>query len=152
MSLLQTYYILMRGEAGGRHRTGTINSRAGNVPGDCELNEIALLKNFFIWAHERSAAQHAAVRQSFGMPDPFRWRCRTERSVALASVVRAKSGRQEVAEEISRLSAGFGKLGDRAAFAAIVEDELLGLHEGNFARYMVFPPDVQAWQELRANS
>ena len=116
------------------------------------MNEIALLKNFFLWAYERSAAQHAAVRKYLGMPDPFRWKCRTERNVTSASVVRAKSGRQEDAEEISRLSAGFGKPGDRAAFAAIVEDELLGLHEGNFARYMVFPPDVQAWQLLRANS
>ena len=115
------------------------------------MNETAL-KSVFHWPRERLAAQHVAVRESLGESDTSRLKCRTELSDTFASIVRAKTGRQKVAEEISRLSAGFGKPGDRAAFAAIVADERLGLHEGNFARSEVFPPKLRAWQEVRASS
>ncbi len=40
---------------------------------------IALLRDVFIWAYERSAARYAAVRQSLGESDPFRMRHRTAR-------------------------------------------------------------------------
>jgi len=33
-------------------------------------------------------------------------------------------------------------------FREIAEDELLALHEGNFARYQVRPSEFQAWQQV----
>ncbi len=38
-------------------------------------------------------------------------------------------------------------LDDREPFEEIAEDELLGLHEGNFARYQIKPSEFRAWQE-----
>lgn len=122
------------------------------ILGVYELNDTALLKDVFLWAYERSAAQYAAVRQSLGEPDPFRLKYRTELRDTVAAIIRAKISRKEVAEEISQLSAELIKPEDQAAFAAIVEDELLGLHEGNFARYQVRPSEFQAWQEVWAKS
>jgi hypothetical protein len=36
---------------------------------------------------------------------------------------------------------------DRERFREIAESELLGLHEGNFARYQIRPSEFAAWQE-----
>lgn len=36
---------------------------------------------------------------------------------------------------------------EREKFREIVENELLGLHEGNFARYQIKPPEFRAWQK-----
>jgi len=36
---------------------------------------------------------------------------------------------------------------DRERFREIAETELLGLHEGNFARYQIKPSEFAAWQE-----
>jgi hypothetical protein len=33
------------------------------------------------------------------------------------------------------------------AFEEIAEDVLLGLHEGNFARYQIRPDEFHAWQQ-----
>jgi deoxyadenosine/deoxycytidine kinase len=37
---------------------------------------------------------------------------------------------------------------DREQFREIAEDELLALHEGNFARFQVRPSEFQAWQHV----
>lgn len=117
------------------------------ILGVYELNEIALLKDVFLWAYERSAAQYAAVRQSLGEPDPFRLKYRTELRDAVGHIIRAQIGRREVADEISRLSAKSIQAEDRAAFANVVEEELLSLHAGNFARFQVRPSEFSAWQK-----
>ncbi|NDR55441.1 Fic family protein [Aliiruegeria sabulilitoris] len=122
------------------------------ILGIYELNETALLKDIFLWAYERSAAQYAAIRQSLGEPDPFRLKYRSELKDVVATIIRGGAGRQEVGAAISRLSAELIPADDRAAFAAIVEDELLGLHEGNFARYQLRPSEFRAWQEVWTKS
>ncbi|MEA3178706.1 MAG: hypothetical protein QOI59_2229 [Gammaproteobacteria bacterium] len=38
--------------------------------------------------------------------------------------------------------------GDRQHFAEIVEAELIGLHEGNFARYRIRPSEFAAWRQV----
>jgi len=37
---------------------------------------------------------------------------------------------------------------DRQHFAEIVEAELIGLHEGNFARYRIRPLEFSAWRKV----
>ncbi len=37
---------------------------------------------------------------------------------------------------------------DRDQFEEIAEDELLSLHEGNFARYLIKPSEFEAWQKV----
>lgn len=118
------------------------------VLGVYELNDTALLQDVFLWAYERSAARYAAVRQSLGEPDPFRLRYRAELRQVIAQIICARIGRKEAGEAISRLSAGLIPPGDRAAFAAVAEEELLGLHPGNFARFQVRPSEFSAWQEM----
>lgn len=118
------------------------------VLGVYELNDTTLLKDVFLWAYERSAAQYAAVRQSLGDPDPFRLRYRTEIRDAVAQVIRSKLGRREAAGQITKLAKNAIAAEDRHTFATVVEDELLGLHEGNFARFQVRPSEFQEWRSI----
>ncbi|WP_297777114.1 Fic family protein [uncultured Roseovarius sp.] len=118
------------------------------VLGVYELNDTALLKDIFLWAYERSAAQYAAVRQSLGEPDPFRLKYRSEIRDAVAHIIRSKLGRSEAARQIEKLAAEGIAVEDREVFTTVVEDELLGLHEGNFARFQVRPSEFQEWRSI----
>jgi len=118
------------------------------VLGVYELNKIDLLKDVFIWAYERSAARYAAVRQSLGEPDPFRLRYREQIRELIAALVRMRAARKDVATTIAAWSKKEIAPPDRRHFAEIVEAELIGLHEGNFARYRIRPSEFSAWRQV----
>lgn len=118
------------------------------ILGVYELNDHSLLRDVFFWAYERSAARHAAVRQSLGEPDPFRLKYRTEVREIVAMLIRAKVGRKQVGTEVSAWVSSRVEPEDRDRFTEIVEDELIGMHEGNFARYQVRPSEFRAWQDV----
>ena len=112
-----------------------------------ELNRTELLRDIFIWAYERSAERYAAVRQSLGEPDPFRLRHRQALREVIGAVVRARMDRKRAAAHIRDWTPAHVAEDDRERFQAIAEDELLGLHEGNFARYQIRPSEFKVWQE-----
>ncbi|WP_287787896.1 Fic family protein [Acidiphilium sp.] len=118
------------------------------VLGVYELNKIDLLKDVFIWAYERSAARYAAVRQSLGEPDPFRLRYREQLRELIAELVRARVGRKDTVARIAAWSKKEIDPGDHKRFAEIAEGELIGLHEGNFARYRIRPSEFAAWRQV----
>jgi hypothetical protein len=118
------------------------------VLGVYEMNRVDLLKDVFIWAYERSAARYVAVRQSLGEPDPFRLRYRAALQELVAEVVRRRMGRRTAASHIASWLTNNIEDPDRGRFREIVERELLGLHEGNFARYRIRPSEFAAWQQV----
>jgi hypothetical protein len=115
-----------------------------------ELNEVGLLKDVFIWAYERSASRYAAVRQSLGEPDPFRLAHRDSFRALVGDVIRKKLGRGEAAGYISSFAKKHIPAKDRPIFIEVAESELVGLHEGNFARYQIRPSEFAAWQKAWA--
>jgi hypothetical protein len=54
--------------------------------------------------------------------------------------------RKAAAAHISSWAADHIDALDRERFREIAEGELLGLHEGNFARYQIRPAEFRAWQ------
>ncbi len=113
-----------------------------------ELRKLDLLKDVFIWAYERSAARFVAVRQSLGEPDPFRLRYRAPLREIIAEIVRGQMTRKQVLSHLSIWVAKNIDVADCEKFKEIVEDELLSLHEGNFARYQIKPSEFEAWQKV----
>ncbi len=112
-----------------------------------ELNRFELLRDVFIWAYQRSAERYAAVRQSLGEPDPFRLRHRGALREVVATAVRERMDRKQAVAHIRAWTRGNIGADDRERFEEIAEDELLGLHEGNFARYQIRPSEFRAWHE-----
>jgi hypothetical protein len=113
-----------------------------------ELNRVELLRDVFIWSYERSAARYAAVRQSLGEPDPFRLRYREALRAIVGNVVHEAMDRPSAAKHVVEWTAANIEERDRQQFREIAETELLGLHEGNFARYGIRPAEFAAWREV----
>jgi Fic/DOC family len=117
------------------------------VLGVYELNRTGLLRDVFIWAYERSAARYAAVRQSLGEPDPFRLRHREALREVVGAIVRGRMDKKQATAHVSAWTREHIEPEERERFQETAEDELLSLHEGNFARYQIRPSEFAAWQE-----
>ena len=113
-----------------------------------ELNRIELLKDVFLWAYERSAARYESVRQSLGEPDPFRLRHRDALRAIVTDIVRDRMDRRAAASYIAAWVEKNIADPERSQFRALAEAELLGLHEGNFARYPIRPGEFAAWHAV----
>jgi prophage maintenance system killer protein len=112
-----------------------------------ELNTTELAREMFMWAYERSARRYSARRQSTGEPDQFRLKYREELRSVVAGVIRAPHGKQTAPNAISEFAAGL-PVEDRARFVEVAETEIIGLHEGNFARYKVRSSEYFAWRRV----
>lgn len=113
-----------------------------------ENNDISLLRDVFVFAYKRSIQTYTAVRQSLGEPDPFRIKYRNELADVVSQIITMPMAREDVVKFLKPWCAENIPEGDREEFRTIVEDELLALHEGNFARYRIRPSEFQAWQTV----
>lgn len=111
-----------------------------------EMKRVELLRDVFVWAYERSAAEYRVVREAMGKPDPFRLAYREPlREVVLDAV------RQRLLPEPGVL----GEWADahditadvREQFVDYARAELLELHDGSIHRYRLRPGEFHAWQE-----
>ena len=118
------------------------------VLGVYELNRVELLRDVFIWAYERSCARYSAVRQALGDPEPFRMRYRTLVAETVADVVRGGIKRKNATTFIKRRALDKVAEQDRLRFIEVVETEIMGLHEGNIARYRLRPSEYHKWREV----
>lgn len=112
-----------------------------------ELNRVALLRDVFVWAYQRSCARYSAVRQSLGDPDPFRVRHRSQISEYVAKVVRGGMDKRGAAAWIAKMAKAEISAQERARFIEVIETELGSLHEGNIARYRLRPKEFTTWKE-----
>ncbi len=122
------------------------------ILGIYELNKADLLKDVFIWAYERSAARYTAVRQSLGEPDPFRLQHRSSLREIIGTIVRERMDRKAAGAHIASWTRENIAPADRDKFREVAESELLGLHEGNFARYQLRPAEFATWQKVWART
>lgn len=117
------------------------------ILGVYELKKVDLLKDVFIWAYERSASRYAAVRQSVGEPDPFQFRHRTALRDVVAEIVRKSMTRKRALAHLAKWTETNVEAADREKFREIAEEQLVSLHEGNFARYQIRPSEFAAWRK-----
>ena len=113
-----------------------------------ELNKVELLRGIYLWAYERSADRYAAVRQSLGEPDPFRLKHRDALRQVVGTVVRDQFDRSAAIKYLETWTAEHLAQEERDEFQRVAEDEILALHEGNFARYKVRPSEFAEWRKI----
>lgn len=118
------------------------------VLGVYELNRVDLLKDMFLWAYERSALHYAAVRQSLGEPDPFRFKHSAALRQVVAEIVRSYLTRGGAYQYLAYWAQEHMAAEEQDRFRAMAENELLNLHEGNFARYQIRPSEFEAWRKI----
>jgi fido (protein-threonine AMPylation protein) len=113
-----------------------------------ELNDVALLRDVFIWAYERSCGRYPAVAQSLGDPDVFRMRYRDAIAELVSGIVRNKNTKQQ-ATALARAQAPLTvRPHEQARFVEVIEDELLSLHTGNIWCYRLRPAEYEQWKEV----
>jgi Fic family protein len=110
-----------------------------------ELKRIEYLRDVFVWAYARSAQRYTAVRQSLGDPDPFRLKYRSQIGNLVREVVQSRLTGSQASRHLSEY-AGKIPYADRATFIETTERELMGLHEGNIARYRLRPGEYADWK------
>lgn len=118
------------------------------ILGVYELNRIELARDMFVWAYERSARRYAAIQQSFGAPDAFRLRYREKIRQVVGEVIKQVMPRMSASARIRQFANQHVAEADRRQFAEATETELIGLHEGNFARYKVTPTEFHTWKAV----
>lgn len=111
-----------------------------------ELNRVDLAVDMFVWAYERSARQYTAIQQKFGGPDAFKLKYREQLRNLVSEIIRGRLSRAAAVTLIDRFTAQQVPRGDHRAFIDAASAELVGLHEGNFARYKVRPSEFYAWK------
>lgn len=120
------------------------------ILGVYELNRAELLKDVYLWAYQRSSERYAAVRQSLGEPDPFRFKYREALRTVIGDIVRNRMGRKASFAFIMSWAANHIRVEDQARFREIAENEILNLHEGNYARYQIKSSEFSAWHAVWA--
>ena len=112
-----------------------------------ELNKIELLQDVFVWAFERSCQRYLAITKTLAQPDPLKIRYHQEIIQAVQEVV---NGRISLSRQvITDLSKRLVPETDRIAFAKILEQAFLKLHEGSVARYRLRRSDFLDWVRIR---
>ncbi len=113
-----------------------------------ELNRVELLRDVFIWAYERSCMRYATTRQAIGEPDPFRLQYRNAIKHSFGEIVRSGMNKEQAISAIRQHAIDSIPAEDRSRFIEIVERELLGLHEGNIARYQLRLIEYENWKKI----
>jgi Fic family protein len=115
-----------------------------------ETNRIELLRDVFVYAYERSCARYGVIRSALGEPDPFRIQYRSQIKAIVREVVLALPDDQRALAQIKAyINSHIPKdAGER--FLAVIETELTGLHDGNYARYRLRPSEFAAWSQAKA--
>ena len=103
-----------------------------------------------MWAYDRSAKQYTVQRQSLGEPDLFRMKYREEIRGLITEIV-VEAIPEDVATAVIKAKALRLPKEDQLKFIQTVENELTGLHEGNFARYYLRPAEFRRWREAWRN-
>jgi len=90
-------------------------------------------------------ASSAGSSSAAGQNSPFP---RSLTPSSSSTAVSACVGRKDAAARITAWSKNAIDPGDRGRFAEIVETGLIGLHEGNFARYRIRPSEFASWRQV----
>ncbi len=113
-----------------------------------ELNKVELLRDVYLWSYKRTADRYAAVRQSLGEPDPFRLKYRDQLRDVIREIIQGQKVRQSASLHINSFAQKNIQHDEKEKFVQTAEEDLLALHEGNFAKYKIRPSEFESWYKL----
>jgi hypothetical protein len=103
-----------------------------------------------VWAYERSTQEYLAIRQELSEPDPLRLAWRDLIKTTVRHVVQHPE--KHPTSTIAQAVADSVPSSERATVQALIEAELLRLHEGVLARYGLRPSEWVAWRRAQAGA
>jgi hypothetical protein len=109
---------------------------------DGPCHQVALLRDVFVSACERSCQQYVAVRQNVGKPNVFRLRHWKSLREVVAAIVRNDEALTR--RNIARHLPDAVSKADRDRFIDLVQTEFQSLHAGNSIRFRIGPLALEA--------
>ena len=114
--------------------------------GVAELNDVALLRDLFVWAYERSCQRYLAITQTLVEPDPLKIQYREALIQAVQSIVQGRLAPSP--SSVAQLAQQHAQAAHRTAFSEMLTAALQQLHEGSIARYRLRRSEYLAWQQI----
>jgi hypothetical protein len=112
-----------------------------------ELKQVALLRDVFVWAYERSSQRYQAIKETVAEPDPVRLRHREALITIVGEIVRGQQHPTETTVRVVAEPLVPGKDLDHVVELAI--EDLKHLCDGNVSRYRLRLSEYRAWQPLQ---
>lgn len=110
-----------------------------------ELRSIALLRDVFVRAYERSCEQYVAVRESAPAPDPIRLRYRSVLGEVVTHMVRERQAPSRDTM-LALAKAHRVRPEDQARFVETALAILLNLNDASAMRYGLRPSEFETWR------
>ncbi len=115
-----------------------------------EHTDVALLRDVFEWAYQRSCEQFTVLRQAMGDPDPIRLEYRLQLRAIVTEVIR--DGVWPADEQLWEWASQNGVVEtDRRAFVVAARAALVGVRADILARYSVRLSEFTAWEQAVAD-
>lgn len=111
-----------------------------------ELNQVALLRDVFVWAYERSCQRYLAITQTMVDPDPLKIKYREALTRAVQTVIKGQLAPTETA--IRQLACESANGQDVDAFSRLLTEAIEHLHEGSVARFRLKRSEFTAWKAM----
>lgn len=92
--------------------------------------------------------RYAAIQQIIGDPDRFRFRHRLALRETVAEVICGPMAKAAAAAHVAAWASVRLAATDTARFIETAKTELLGPHDGNYARYCIRPSEYAAWRAV----
>jgi len=113
-----------------------------------EKNDLALIRDLYIWAYKRSAERYSAIQQSMGEPNLLKLKYRLDIQEIIRSIILERISSSFIVERILSLINSKNILtSDVSDLFHVIEIEIMGLHEGNIARFKIRPSEFQEWKK-----
>ncbi len=115
-----------------------------------EKNDVSLFLDLYLWAYRRSSQRYSAIQQAMGEPNLLKLKYRTEIQDIIRSVILEKVAGPQVVHRIQNLMEAKNlPETDTAEIFKLIEMEIIGLHDGNIARFKIRPSEFQEWKILQ---
>jgi Fic family protein len=111
-----------------------------------EINDVALLKDVFMWAYRRSASRYKVIQESLGTPDPINLQYRDLIKRGVKELVEAGIKKTAASNAIKQLLSTEVESSERNDVVHAIERELISLHEGNIARFKLDLHEFRKWK------
>jgi hypothetical protein len=116
------------------------------ILGVYELKRVALLRDVFVWAYERSCQRYAVIRDTTAEPDPIRLRYREDMIAVIVDIVRnLRASDAATVNVLAAISLPNIPQIDLQRVVDFILEDLQNLYEGNVARYRLRVSEYDTW-------
>lgn len=125
------------------------NDYVGGLLAVYELNQVAYLRDVYVWAYERSASHYQVIQDTLTAPNLIALRYKKTLHELVKFVVMHNIGGAEIIKVVRDWTATHTEKSHAKQFALLAEREIASLHTGNIAVYQIPPEVFLKWDRVK---